>query len=185
MVDNGRPVKHVTVGVKLGVGVFVVLLSLFACNLAKAVSSTSLEWNPNADPSVAGYNVYYGGASRTYTNVINAGNSTNAVIDGLVEGKTYYFAVTAYTYDGAESDYSDEFVYIVPGFLTLTPGGASSSPMQVRFPVAVGHSYELQQSTDLVHWTTIWQTLGINNEWVEYDTAINGSGAVFYRVVLH
>jgi len=76
MVDNGRPVKHVNVGVKFGVGVVVVLVSLFACNLAKAVSSTPLEWNPNTDPSVAGYNVYYGGTSRTYTNVINAGNST-------------------------------------------------------------------------------------------------------------
>jgi hypothetical protein len=142
MVDNGRPVKHVTVGVKLGVGVFVVLLSLFACNLAKAVSSTSLEWNPNADPSVAGYNVYYGGASRTYTNVINAGNSTNAVIDGLVEGKTYYFAVTAYTDDGAESDYSDEYIYIVPGFLTLTPGGRRVYPCKfgLRWRLAIGMS---------------------------------------------
>jgi len=185
MVDNGRPVKHVNVGVKFGVGVVVVLVSLFACNLAKAVSSTPLEWNPNTDPSVAGYNVYYGGTSRTYTNVINAGNSTNVMVDGLVEGKTYYFAVTAYTFGGIESDFSDEFVYIVPGFLTLTPGATSSSPMQIRFPVATGHSYELQQSTNLIDWTTIWQTMGINNVWVEYDAAINGSGAQFYRIVLH
>jgi hypothetical protein len=178
-------VKHVNVGVKFGVCVFVVVVSLSACNVAKAVSSTPLVWNPNADPSVAGYNVYYGGVSRNYTNVINAGNSTNAVVDGLVEGKTYYFAVTAYTFDGAESDYSDEFSYIVPGFLTLTPGATAGSPMQVRFPVAVGHSYELQQSTDLVQWTTVWETTGVNNSWVQYNAPINGSRAQFYRVVLH
>jgi len=185
MVDNGGPVKHVNVGVKIGVGVFVVLVSLFACSLAKAVSSTPLAWNPNTDPSVAGYNVYYGGASRTYTNVINAGNSTNVMVDGLVEGKTYYFAVTAYTYGGVESDFSDEIVYIVPEFVTLTPGATSSSPMQIRFPVAAGHSYELQESTDLVHWTTVWQTTGTDNVWVQYDAPINTSGAQFYRVVLH
>jgi hypothetical protein len=81
----------------IGLGVSAVLVSLFACSLAKAVSSESLDWNPNTDPSIAGYNVYYGGASHSYTNVINIGSSTNAVVGGLLEGQTYYFAVTAYT----------------------------------------------------------------------------------------
>ena len=163
----------------------VVLASLFACSLARASSSTSLEWNPNTDPSIAGYNVYYGGASRDYTNVINVGNSTNASVDGLVEGATYYFAVTAYTFDGAESDFSAETIYLVPGLLTLTTGTTPADPLQIRFPVAVGHWYELQQSTDLINWVTIWQTAGFANEWVEFDAPLNASGASFYRVVLH
>jgi hypothetical protein len=170
---------------KFGVGVGAVLVSLFVCSLAKAASSLPLNWNPNTDPSVAGYNVYYGSASGSYTNVINVGNTTSTVIDGLVEGQTYYFAVTAYTFDGIESDFSNEYVYIVPGRLTLTKGATPSSPMQIRFPVAPGHWYELQQSTDLVSWLTIWQTTGISNVWVELDVPVNPSGPAFYRVILH
>jgi hypothetical protein len=129
--------------------------------------------------------VYYGSASRDYASVINVGNTNHAVVSGLTEGKTYYFAVTAYTFDGIESDFSAEYVDIVPGFLTLTRGATPSSPMQVRFPVAPAHWYELQQSTDLVSWVTIWQTTGTSNQWVEFDAPAITSKAAFYRVILH
>lgn len=168
---------------KCGAGV--VLATLFACGLARAASSTVLEWSPNTDPSIAGYNVYYGGASRDYTNVIDVGASTTALVDGLVEGQTYYFAVTAYTFDGEESDFSDESIFLVPGLLTLIAGSTPAAPMQIRFPVAAGHWYELQRSTDLLTWLTIWQTTGVANVWVEFDAPISASGAQFYRVVLH
>jgi hypothetical protein len=45
---------------------------------AFATGSVTLAWNPSTDPLVAGYNIYYGGASGTYTNEICAGNATNA-----------------------------------------------------------------------------------------------------------
>lgn len=180
-------VKYVSCRFKfgVGVGVCVVLVSFFACSLARAVSGVALNWNPNADPSVVGYNVYYGGGSRIYTNMVNAGTSTNIAVNGLMEGKTYYFAVTAYTIDGLESDYSDEFVYLVPGYLTLTSGATPADPLQIRFPVAAGHDYELQESTDLVTWTTFGQTTGVSNVWVEFDVTRNASGAAFYRVISH
>jgi hypothetical protein len=73
----------------------------------------------------------------------------------------------------------------VPGFLKLTPGATSSSPMQIRFPVDIGHWYELQQSTDLISWSTISQTTGVSNVWVEFDAPASASKAVFYRVILH
>jgi hypothetical protein len=170
---------------KFGAGLGVVLVSLFACSLAKAVSSISLDWTPNTDPSVAGYNVYYGGTSHSYTSLLNAGNVTNTTVGGLAEGKTYYFAVTAYTFDGLESDYSAEYVYLVPGILTMTRGATPDAPLQVRFPVVAGHSYELQFSTNLRDWNTVWQTTGVSNVWVEYDSPITGSGPQFYRLVLH
>jgi len=50
-----------------------------------ATGSVTLAWNACTDPNVAGYNVYYGGASGAYTNEICAGNATNATISGLVE----------------------------------------------------------------------------------------------------
>jgi hypothetical protein len=63
---------------------------------------------------VTGYNVYYGVASRVYTNKVTLGNVTNATIAGLQEGVTYYFAATAFNAVGLESDFSEEVSYTVP-----------------------------------------------------------------------
>jgi hypothetical protein len=73
-----------------------------------------LEWDRNAETNVAGYRAYYGRASRGYSAAVDAGNQVTASVDGLIPGKTYYFAVTAYTADGLESDFSDEVSYSVP-----------------------------------------------------------------------
>ena len=56
---------------------------------ASATQSVTLAWNPSTDPTVVGYNLYYGGASGNYTNTRSAGNATNLTVSGLVEGKTY------------------------------------------------------------------------------------------------
>src|SRR5437588_11967925 len=96
------------------------LISLLLTIISAAVSfsahaaSVTLVWNPSPGTNVAGYNVYYGVASRTYTNKVNVGNATNATVSGLIEGTTYYFAVTAYDTYGLESDYSNEMSYTVP-----------------------------------------------------------------------
>jgi hypothetical protein len=166
-------------------GLVVVVASLLACCVAKGTSSVDLQWNPNTDPSVTGYNVYYGDASRTYTNVISVGNTTNTSLGGLLEGKTYFFAVTAYDDSGDESDYSDETVYIVPGLLILTPGATPGAPVHLQFPVAPNHWYELQSSADLQTWTTIWQITGVTNNWIEFDPPVIGTGPHFYRLILH
>lgn len=76
--------------------------------------SVILGWEPDPDPQVIGYNVYYGSASRDYTNAISVGAATNATVSGLREGLTYFFAVTAYTWDGLQSDYSAEVSQFMP-----------------------------------------------------------------------
>jgi len=76
--------------------------------------SVVLAWQASSDPIVAGYNVYYGGASGTYTNVVNAGNATMVIISGLTYGVTNYFAATTYAASGAESIFSDEVSYHYP-----------------------------------------------------------------------
>ena len=81
---------------------------------AFAAGSVTLAWDPSTDPTVTGYNVYYGGASGTYTNEICAGNATNVTISGLVQGATYYFAATTYAASGMESPFSSEVSYLVP-----------------------------------------------------------------------
>jgi hypothetical protein len=77
-------------------------------------SDVTLAWDPANDPTVAGYNVYIGGASRNYTNLVDAGDATSVTISNLAPGATYYFAATTYTVSGLESDYSSEAVYTVP-----------------------------------------------------------------------
>ncbi|MGO8838670.1 MAG: fibronectin type III domain-containing protein [Limisphaerales bacterium] len=81
---------------------------------ALASSSVTLAWSPGTDPNIAGYNIYYGGASGTYTNKLSVGDVTSATISGLVEGKTYYFAATTYSATGLESPFSSEISYQVP-----------------------------------------------------------------------
>ena len=51
-----------------------------------AGQSVTLTWTASTDTNVAGYNIYYGGASGDYTNMINAGNVTSITISGLICG---------------------------------------------------------------------------------------------------
>jgi oxalate decarboxylase/phosphoglucose isomerase-like protein (cupin superfamily) len=99
--------------VLFGSFLFSVLLAVMQFS-ACATGSVTLAWSPSTDPSVAGYNIYYGGASGTYTNMISVGNATNATISGLDQGTTYYFAATTYTAAGVESSFSSEVSYLVP-----------------------------------------------------------------------
>jgi hypothetical protein len=85
-----------------------------------ATVSASLTWLPSADPSVAGYKIYYGGASHQYTNVVAVGAVTNAVIPGLSPNTTYFFAATSLDSAGDESDFSNEAAYA--GMLSTTEG---------------------------------------------------------------
>src|SRR6266436_1919278 len=63
---------------------------------------TTLAWDANTDPAVAGYMVYYGQASGNYTAKVDVGNQTSYSLTGLVEGNGYYYAVTAYDSTRAE-----------------------------------------------------------------------------------
>lgn len=60
-----------------------------------------------ASTDLAGYRVYYGASSNSYTESVNIGNTTSAVISGLTAG-TWCMAVTAYDKWGNESYYSEE-----------------------------------------------------------------------------
>ena len=77
-----------------------------------------LSWDPSSDPNVIGYKVYYQGGSATLplagtdatngASPIDAGNATSFTITGLNDSQIYYFVVSAYTADGAESAPSDQ-----------------------------------------------------------------------------
>ena len=104
-------------------------LSLLSGSLAPAqtTQSVSLAWNADTDPSVVGYNVWYGTSSNSLTETQNVGASTSATVSGLSTGITYYFAVTAYNAAGINSTYSNEVPY-TPPTPTPTPTPASTPP---------------------------------------------------------
>ena len=79
-----------------------------------ASPSLTLGWNPSPGTNVAGYHLYYGGASGNYSNTVDAGTNTMATVSNLTIGATYYFAATAYDSDGLESDFSNEINYTIP-----------------------------------------------------------------------
>ena len=73
-------------------------------------AEVDLAWDANSETDLAGYNIYYGTASRNYTHRINVGDTTEHTVKDLDDGGTYYFAATAYDRDGNESAYSEELV---------------------------------------------------------------------------
>lgn len=102
-------------------GMRLVVLTLLFCGCEQfatvssfAVQSVMLGWDPSTDPYVVGYNLYYGPSSQNYTNLVVAGDATNTIVSGLVEGVTYYFAATAYDSLGTESPFSNEVSYTIP-----------------------------------------------------------------------
>jgi hypothetical protein len=83
-------------------------------SLPAYAASVDLEWDANTEPQLAGYKIYWGTSSGNYAFSKNVGNTTVCTITGLDEGRTYYFAATAYDGTGAESDYSNQINYYVP-----------------------------------------------------------------------
>jgi hypothetical protein len=88
--------NNVIAGYKLYVGAGT------ATNWIPTVYDTNQPYCPGVD-LINGTNWF-----RTYTNMLNVGNVTNATVTNLVAGPTYFFAVTAYDTNALESDYSGE-----------------------------------------------------------------------------
>jgi hypothetical protein len=95
---------------------FLLVCSIFACNLPVLAGDVSLAWDAVSASNLAGYKVYYGAASGTYQTPLSAGTQTSYTVTSshLQPGQTYYFAVTAYDSSGNESSYSNEVSKTIP-----------------------------------------------------------------------
>jgi hypothetical protein len=107
-----------------------ILSQIILLSSIESVAQIKLSWDPNTEPNLAGYKVYYGTASRTYGLPIVVGNVTTCTVPGLTRGVTYYFAVTAYNTSHNESGYSNE----VYGVLTPSVPETVSAPGVLRGP---------------------------------------------------
>ena len=101
-------------------------------------ADVTLQWDPATQAGLAGYKVYYGESSNTYTGSVDTGTQTSYTVTDLSEGKTYYFAVTAYGTTGySESGYSNEVSKIVSVAVPVADFSANvtsgTAPLAVLF----------------------------------------------------
>jgi hypothetical protein len=101
-----KPIRHLVLSV-----------AFWACFVTTGLaqsSSVTIAWDPNTEPDVAGYTVYWGTQSGVYTSSVTAGNVTSYTMTGLTAGATYYFAVQAFNAAGLTSPLSQEVMTTVP-----------------------------------------------------------------------
>ena len=82
--------------------------------------SAILTWNAVSDPDLASYKIYYGTTTRTgtcpqggYTDSLNVGDVTTHTFQGLTDGLTYYFSLTAIDDSGNESCFSSQISKLI------------------------------------------------------------------------
>jgi uncharacterized delta-60 repeat protein len=154
----------------------------------------NLAWDPNMDPGLAGYKIYYGTTPGDYASFTDVGSVTHFTVTGLTPGLTYYFALTAYNDYFESRSYSNAVSAVAswhPGTLDPTFGnggvvthnvapGVGTPPYQgdMAHSVAIDSSKHIlvagenftSQSWDMVIWRF--------KETGELDTGFNGSGFV-------
>jgi len=154
---------------------FVSILILFQLATNAHSAQVTLIWDPNTEPDTAGYRIYYGLLSDQYSISIDAGNQTSYTLSNLGDGKTYYFAATAYDQYGDESDFSNEVVYSAPPACTysVSPTSQSSAP---------------EGGTGTVNVTTqsgcSWTAVS-NGSWlvITSNSSVTGNGTVNYSAL--
>jgi hypothetical protein len=96
-----------------------------------------LYWNDNRESDLAGYNIYYSDAYDGKYYLIGSSPYNYYVDDEAVNGEKYFYAVTAYDYNGNESDLSVDVIYA-----TARPEGFNQSIFDFRqFPNNSGYDF--------------------------------------------
>ncbi len=110
---------------------------------APVLATGRFAWDPNPEPDIARYTLYFGTAPGVRTSMVDAGPATTAEILFPTFG-TYYVVATAWNIAGHESPPSEELRVEItrPG-----PSAPSMPAVEVAF----------QSSTDLKTWATVWQ----------------------------
>ena len=95
------------------------LLMMTACassNPASSNGTATLSWDASERVDLAGHKIYQATAPGAYGAPIAAVpmNVTDYTVTGLESGTTYFFTVTAYNTDGAESSFSNEVRKTIP-----------------------------------------------------------------------
>lgn len=134
--------QHLVIGIFRNAAMALCLALMPGSLFAGSVVAT---WNANSEPDLAGYKLFYGTASRTYTDSIDVGNVTEQEVSDLTDGVKYFFAVAAYDSSGNQSGYSQEVSKVIGKNLASTSAGNGEG--EIRFKPVVGVTeFELYRS---------------------------------------
>jgi hypothetical protein len=106
-----------------------VVLSFSAARFAQA-STVTFRWDPNTEPDLAGYRLYYGNSPRNqtaYTQTVPINNRNATTWELSLPAGVYYFALTAFDLSGNESGFSTEVRAEVPD--STSPPGKPGRPI--------------------------------------------------------
>jgi hypothetical protein len=170
-------------------------LLLAAVSLIAGPGQVTIAWDANAEPDVAGYNLYYGELNQPAQKLV-VGQSTTVTLDNLEEGKSYYFYATAYNTAGLESAPSDQITYTaaasVPVNNPASPGPRVSAPVKTSgggFTVtgsgSPGVVYMVQATGDLGAgpWTTLGSAAADAQGQIRVQDNAQDQPARFYRIL--
>ena len=111
----------------------ILILALLVLIAAPAFAgSVTVTWDPNVEPDVVGYRVFWGTQSGVYTVNQTVGNVTTWTVNDLTPGATYYFAVQAVSADGLTSPLSQEVSTTIPATF---PAGETEPVWMARFGI--------------------------------------------------
>lgn len=97
-----------------------VVLAATAQSLLPPKATLSWDQEP-ATNNVANYKVYWGTATKVYTNSVQAGNTNTVTVSNLAYSTTYFFSATAIGTNGLESPSSNEVSTNTPPVPLLPP----------------------------------------------------------------
>ncbi len=143
---------------------FIVISFLLFSYVSGHAASVLVSWNANTESDLAGYYLYYGSQSGTYTTKTDVGKVTSYEL-GAQSGTTYYLAITAYDTSGNESGYSSEVSVYVPvpdttpptGTVVIGAGSATTPSRVVTLLLSAGDAggtvVSMRISNDGVNWS--------------------------------
>ena len=117
------------------------LLIVCRAQIASAGCIT-VAWDASPDPTVVGYNLYYGDASSAATNKVQVGNVTSGSICSLEDGKTYGIYITSVNAAGLESARTPVMAYNCqssPNIIVTKPAFSVGETIVANFGGAAGN----------------------------------------------
>ena len=138
----------------------IMILFLLAAPPAMFAASVQLSWQPNAEPDLQEYNVYYGTQSRSYGPPIPVDKSATYTLSDLDEGMVYYFSVSAVDNNGNESGFSEEISKTIASSNTQPPTVTITSPVDENTyttgspTIAIAGTASDDQGLQQVTWTS-------------------------------
>jgi hypothetical protein len=143
----------------------------------------TLAWDPLQDPGAAGYRVFCGTASGSYTVVSDAGQTCTTTLSGLADGETYFFAVCAYDAAGFDGELSSEISFSIPPATWLEILPLSAQQLLLRGHGSASAVYQILVTETLNDWSVMHQVTAGEDGTFEYRFYNDPSrSARYYRL---